>query len=44
MSLIGVSRDRRLGGPGPVGPPPLWKLLASLLLVGLMIWYLSRLS
>jgi hypothetical protein len=44
MSLIEVWRDRRRGSVGPTKPPRLWKLLASLAIVGYMIWYLSRLT
>ena len=44
MSLIEIRRDRRSLHGGPTRPPSLWRLLISLILVLLMIWYLSRLA
>ena len=45
MSLLRVRRERREWGSGrPKGPPPLWKLLATLALVIIAFWYLSRLG
>ncbi len=35
-------RRRQLGGP--IQPPPAWKLLLTLGVVLLLIWYLLRLS
>lgn len=31
-------------GHGRKRPPPLWKLLATLALVGFLIWYLGRIG
>lgn len=42
MSLIRLRRERKAASPGPFRPPSLWKLLAGLALVVLLIWYLSR--
>lgn len=42
MSLIEIRRDRKRDSVGPNRPPRLWKLLAALLLVASLIWYLSR--
>lgn len=35
-------QGRRERARGPGRPPPLWKLVAALGLVLLLIWYLSR--
>jgi flagellar biogenesis protein FliO len=43
MSLIRIQRERRQGGGGPSKPTALWKLIAGLALVLILIWYLSRL-
>jgi hypothetical protein len=43
MSLIEIRRERKRDSIGPNRPPRLWKLVAALLLVGFMIWYLHRL-
>lgn len=42
MSLIRIRRERKAEGSGPRGPAPLWKLVAGLILVLVLIWYLSR--
>jgi hypothetical protein len=42
MSLIEIRRGRKRDSIGPNRPPRLWKLLVALVLVGFMIWYLSR--
>jgi hypothetical protein len=42
MTLIEIRRERKRDSFGPNRPPRLWKLLLALLLVGYMIWYLSR--
>lgn len=43
MSLLRVLRERR-GTRTPAKPPRLWRLLAGLALVILMIWMASRLG
>jgi hypothetical protein len=42
MSLIEIRRERKRDSLGPTRPPRLWVLLAALVLVGVLIWYLSR--
>lgn len=44
MSLIRARRERREAGFGRKRPPPLWKLVATLLLVAGLIWYLGQVS
>jgi hypothetical protein len=44
MSLIDIRRERKRGAIGPSRPPRLWKLLAGLVLVGLLFWYLGRIA
>jgi hypothetical protein len=44
MSLIEIRRERKRGSIGPNRPPRLWKLLAALVLVGFLIWHLSRIA
>ncbi|MGH7504226.1 MAG: hypothetical protein ACRELX_01180 [Longimicrobiales bacterium] len=44
MSLIETRRERRWSAGGPTRPPSLWRLLAALVLVVFMIWYLSQLG
>ena len=41
MSLIRIRRERKEQSTGPFRPPRLGKLLAGLILVLLLIWYLS---
>lgn len=43
MSLIGVWRDRKQLAAGPTRPPRLWKLIAALVIVAVLIWRLSQL-
>lgn len=43
MSLLSVRRERRASGYGAVRPGPrLWKLIAALLFVLIVFWYLGR--
>lgn len=42
MSLIRIRRERRDGAAGMKKPPALWKLVALLILVIILIWYLGR--
>jgi hypothetical protein len=42
MSLINVRRERKRGGSGVTRPPSLFKLVILLIIVGGLIWYLSR--
>jgi hypothetical protein len=43
MSLLRVRRERRAEGfGGPRTPPQLWKLLATLIFVFILFWYLGR--
>lgn len=42
MSLIGVWRERKQLSVGPSRPPRLWKLIAALVLVAIVIWRLSQ--
>lgn len=44
MSLLRVLRERRGGTRTPLRPPRLWRLIAGLLVVLLMIWLASRLT
>ncbi len=43
MSLIQIRRERKneIRG-GPARPPSIWKLIAALILVALIIWKLSQ--
>lgn len=43
MSLIQIRRERKsqIQG-GPARPPSIWKLIAGLILVALLIWKLSH--
>jgi hypothetical protein len=43
MSLLRVLHERR-GGRTPTTPPRLWRLLAGLLIVILMIWMATRIA
>lgn len=42
MSLIRARRERRELGHRTKRPPPLWKMILTLLLVLGLIWYLGR--
>jgi hypothetical protein len=43
MSLYSIRRERRREGfGGPKRPPSLWKMLAALVLVIVLFWYLGR--
>jgi hypothetical protein len=45
MSLLRVRRERRGEGfGGPRRPPQLWKLVAGLIFVFILFWYLGRLA
>jgi hypothetical protein len=44
MSLIEIRRERKRASLGPNRPPQLWKLLVGLVLVGFLIWHLSRIA
>jgi hypothetical protein len=44
MSLLRVLRERRGGVRTPARPPRLWRLIAGLAVVILMIWMASRLG
>jgi hypothetical protein len=45
MSLLNVRRERRQEGfGGPRGGPRLWKLLAALIFVIILYWYLGRVA
>jgi hypothetical protein len=44
MSLINVRRERKKGGSGVTRPPSLYKLIILAVIVGALIWYLSRYS
>jgi hypothetical protein len=44
MSLIRIRRERQEAVDGPNRPPRLWKLLAGMILVFLLLYYLGRIS
>ncbi len=44
MSLLRVLRERRGGTRTPATPPRLWRLLAGLVIVALMLWMASRIA
>jgi hypothetical protein len=44
MSLLRVLRERRGGSRTPAKPPRLWRLIAGLVIVALMIWMASRIA
>ncbi|HKJ92562.1 MAG TPA: hypothetical protein VJ957_05300 [Longimicrobiales bacterium] len=42
MSLLRIRRERKEQAKGPSRPPALWKLIAALIIVAVLIWYLAH--